>query len=48
MGHTVVYALFKRYEIILLKYYFLTGFVDWYHFNITTVKSPQSLLQNEI
>ncbi len=28
-AHTVVYALFKHYDIILLKYYFLIGFMDF-------------------
>ncbi len=38
-AHTVVYALFQHYDTILLKCYFLIGFVDffWYHFNITMV-----------
>ncbi len=38
-AHTVVYALFQHYDTILLTYYFLVDFVDffWYHFNITMV-----------
>ncbi len=27
-AHTVVYALLKHYDMILLKYYFPIGFVD--------------------
>ncbi len=54
-AHTVVYALFKHYDLILLKYYFVICFVDffWYHFNITMVildpqKSPQNIINNNV
>ncbi len=45
-AHTIVYALFKYYDRILPKYYFLIGFVGffWYYFNITMVILVQDSL----